>query len=236
MQTCNKCREAKPWDDFYRTKKRACGFSAWCKDCMRAYGRKFYRTKVAAHFDAGPITDTCQHCGVEHTYIKTTGKRRMYCTPRCKANAAAAMRAERDAAKVRTCPCGSTDVAKVGKLICKSCRKADRDRTQDNRERRFKLYGMSENDFDDMLAMQRGQCAICSTDDPGKRGWFVDHDHACCPGIGSCGNCVRGLLCHNCNIMLGNAKDSIETLDRAKRYLIGNSQFKLALRVVNSGE
>lgn len=45
-----------------------------------------------------------------------------------------------------------------------------------------------------------------------------------------------GLLCHSCNIMLGNAKDSIEILDRAKRYLAANSQFKLPLKVVNSGE
>jgi hypothetical protein len=33
----------------------------------------------------------------------------------------------------------------------------------------------------------------------------VEHDHACCQRKNrSCGKCVRGLLCHTCNIALGH--------------------------------
>lgn len=36
----------------------------------------------------------------------------------------------------------------------------------------------------------------------------IDHDHACCPGRLSCGNCVRGLLCSLCNKLIGLAKEN----------------------------
>lgn len=31
----------------------------------------------------------------------------------------------------------------------------------------------------------------------------VDHDHSCCPGNKSCGGCIRGLICHSCNVAEG---------------------------------
>lgn len=47
----------------------------------------------------------------------------------------------------------------------------------------------------------------------------IDHDHSCCPGKGSCGKCVRGILCRNCNVGLGFLKDSIPRLEDAISYL-----------------
>jgi hypothetical protein len=45
----------------------------------------------------------------------------------------------------------------------------------------------------------------------------VDHDHSCCPATYSCGRCVRGFICHECNVMLG----TIERIEIAavERYL-----------------
>src|ERR1035437_5195185 len=67
------------------------------------------------------------------------------------------------------------------------------------------LYGITIKEYLDLLASQGGVCAICGAEDPGtkKGGWCVDHDHSCCPGKKTCGNCIRGLLCRDCNSGLG---------------------------------
>jgi hypothetical protein len=177
--------------------------------------------------DIGELTLVCEHCGEPFTYTKTNGPRRRFCTKRCGMAAAHARRAK----AVRRCACGSTDVPRVGKAVCKAHRKADRNRTAENRRRRLAMYGLTPEQFDDMVREQRGRCGSCG-DEPDDRGLFIDHDHACCPGIGSCGNCVRGLLCHHCNCLLGNARDSIDRLQKAVRYLQVHGQFRLPLKVV----
>ncbi len=75
-----------------------------------------------------------------------------------------------------------------------------------------KRYGITHEERDTLLARQGGVCAICGTSDPGaKRGWHVDHCH-------STGR-VRGILCPNCNVGLGNFRDQPHLLTRAIDYL-----------------
>jgi hypothetical protein len=74
------------------------------------------------------------------------------------------------------------------------------------------LYGITSEQYAALLEQQGDRCAICRTDTPGgKGGWHVDHDHA----IGR----VRGLLCHYCNLALGNFKDDPTRLRAALEYL-----------------
>ena len=61
---------------------------------------------------------------------------------------------------------------------------------------------MTLEQYDALLSAQGGVCAICSRP-PTKQFLAVDHDHACCPGSRTCGQCVRGLLCGHCNRQLG---------------------------------
>lgn len=79
-------------------------------------------------------------------------------------------------------------------------------------------YGITLDEKEQMLAAQGG-CDICGTIVPGGRGWHVDHDHSCCPGDRSCGKCVRGILCANCNLGIGYFEDSPEFLAAAIGYL-----------------
>lgn len=86
-------------------------------------------------------------------------------------------------------------------------------------------YNLSLADFDALLASQGHSCAICRSSKPGGRGSFhVDHDHTCCPGGKSCGSCVRALLCHGCNVLLGVARDNPRTLTAAAAYLLQHAR------------
>jgi hypothetical protein len=81
----------------------------------------------------------------------------------------------------------------------------------------LKRYGISVSDYDEMLLAQDGVCAICRKAEMTNRvgtPLFVDHDHV----TGE----VRGLLCHYCNMMLGNAKDNPDLLYAAITYLGDN--------------
>jgi len=88
-----------------------------------------------------------------------------------------------------------------------------------NLQRRYKL---SVEDYNRMFEEQGGRCDICNKPPNGKR-LAVDHDHACCEGSRSCGECVRGLLCGECNWGLyfvekhSWRKRALEYLDKHKK-------------------
>lgn len=82
---------------------------------------------------------------------------------------------------------------------------------------RLRNYGIDESQYFAMLRKQKGRCAICK--EPAKDLMLhIDHDHRCCER-GSCGRCVRGLLCANCNKAIGMFKESPESLWNAMKYL-----------------
>ena len=86
---------------------------------------------------------------------------------------------------------------------CKDCtkarvaasHKANPDAARDRHLRR--LYGITLDDWNQMLADQGNCCFICKTTEPGGKHnqWSTDHCHD--------SNIVRALLCHHCNTTLG---------------------------------
>ncbi|MER6292390.1 endonuclease domain-containing protein [Streptomyces althioticus] len=71
--------------------------------------------------------------------------------------------------------------------------------------RQARRYGLTIWRMNAILRVQDDECAICGQypGDAGMEGisyWQVDHDHSCCDRSGSCGRCVRGLLCMTCNL------------------------------------
>ena len=82
-------------------------------------------------------------------------------------------------------------------------------RARERANRRHRRYGMSDPDYEALLARQGGACAICGR--KSRRRLVVDHCHVC--------DRVRGLLCHNCNIGLGYYCDDVGRLQAAIAYL-----------------
>ena len=107
-----------------------------------------------------------------------------------------------------------------------TCKECDKKRVKENHDpvayRNAELqrrYGITQQDYEVMIAEQNNQCAICNTTEPGgrhDRGYFVvDHCHT----TGK----VRKLLCHNCNTALGLVGDNVDTLHKMINYLGINS-------------
>lgn len=69
-------------------------------------------------------------------------------------------------------------------------------------------YGVTTQQFEDMMVAQECSCAICrvTLDRP-----CIDHDHDT--------GAVRGLLCQNCNAGIGLLKEDPAIFTAAMRYL-----------------
>ena len=79
-----------------------------------------------------------------------------------------------------------------------------------------KKFGIDLGQYQEMFVAQKGVCAICEQKETrtrnGKVKWLaVDHDHVT--------GANRELLCTDCNVMIGHAKEDINTLIRAIAYL-----------------
>lgn len=60
------------------------------------------------------------------------------------------------------------------------------------------------------------RCELCDAEEH----LVIDHDHRCCPNNGSCGDCIRGVLCRSCNTALGKLGDTSSGLSNALDYMI----------------
>ena len=112
-----------------------------------------------------------------------------------------------------------------GQYLCISCQKHKQKNYWESRTPKKRLeqhlkykYGVSHSEFMDKWEIQKGCCSICDDKLPDlmayenrKRGYAIDNNHE----TGK----FRGILCLNCNSLLGMAKDSSEVLKRAIQYL-----------------
>lgn len=122
-----------------------------------------------------------------------------------------------DLTNIKECSNGCGRSKEQYKYLCNACYLRERRNTPEGK-RRYKdqwlkkLYGITIDDFEEMLVAQNYKCAICESE-ISLFGNKTNVDH--CHNTGK----VRGLLCSGCNTLLALAKESKDVLLSALNYL-----------------
>ena len=113
------------------------------------------------------------------------------------------------------------------KSNCKACEAKNRKQWQRENKEQFSTnmrdnwlktgYGITDDEYFDLLITQEGKCAICGTKDPGRGNSYfcIDHNHKT--------GAIRGLLCLTCNAGIGMLGDSPDRVMNAAAYLLSHT-------------
>jgi hypothetical protein len=102
--------------------------------------------------------------------------------------------------------------------VMNAFRAAGKKKVSDRKSHLKRKYGLTLEKFDALLASQGGVCPICGRPDPDN----VDHDHV----TGK----VRGILCWNCNVAIGQFAADIDRFVAAAAYLDQHDDLAGAVR------
>ena len=94
---------------------------------------------------------------------------------------------------------------------CKKCKGTESAKLKTRNTDLKRNFGITLEQYDEMLENQNGVCAICGGINFDGRRLAVDHNHK----TGK----IRDLLCMNCNHFIGQAKENIIVLQSAINYL-----------------
>lgn len=199
-RVCLGCREVKSLDQFSKAPRGKWGRKARCKACdaTRHKRQKIYTTQESRDATRQALLDerrsgpkVCAECGEskprEEFGISKHGKHGPILRSNCK-------------------PCGSARARAWYYL--------NQDRADGRkRVRELDKYGITLQDYEDMLRAQGGVCAICGGVESNPKFNRLSVDH--CHDTGA----VRGLLCNRCNRALGLLNDDAILLRKAISYL-----------------
>lgn len=221
---CSKCGEDKEFKCFYSDKSHNDSLSSSCGQCQRSRNAtKKLSVKIV------PPNKTCPDCNINKMVpeFNKSAHSKDGLAPICRDCSRIRQKeyVEREIPKspdLKWCRLCDTIKPKIEFYVnrnhstgrnnyCKGC----------SRNLNFKReYGISLEEYDDMLFKQSGQCLICGDSQnlnvidyrSGKnRRLAVDHCHK----TGK----VRGLLCDWCNRALGFLRDDPELFEKAAEYL-----------------
>jgi hypothetical protein len=215
LATCTSCREANPdrsWCSFHNEPHPIGEFTPYSNGrlgypniCVAAYSHQASKLREMP-------ARACDSCGVcQESWFFRGGR---YKSPVCRS-------CEQSNAGQRWCvgcrtwlpvdEFNRTGVnGKFQTIRCRPCRAAHN-------------HGTTVADILRAQGSDHPECAACGSTTDLK----VDHDHDCCPAASSCGSCVRGYLCHECNASEGLLRTPERAMALA-RYMV---KFQRAAKV-----
>lgn len=227
VQRCGRCKTTQPSGEFAAKQRGRDGF--WCRTCRR----EVYRERHPAPEPVPNGHSRCGHCKtvkpLSDFYVVKTGPLAGKVQNNCKA-CYAQRHLDRYQLKSdgtdqpRDCVvCGKTYQPKQRRksIYCSTdCGQVARKESGREREAYLqRTYGIGIADYDRMLANQGGGCALCGVSPEkltaGRFRTYLHVDHN-----GETGE-VRGLLCPNHNLMIGQWFHDPALLRRAADYLEG---------------
>lgn len=219
-KTCNVCNEAKPLEEFSRDKAMKSGYTNRCLICTRRLRREAWAARRGPKKPREAFAPrACTKCGEVKDrwgFYRSDQFKDGY-ERRCKAcRTRQSYEAERKRI-VREGGLSEKTKARSRRYYAEKRKSQDFDHEAYRANIRRLKYGITTEQFDQMMIDCDGKCSICRED---LERPCIDHDHACCPSSKkSCGKCVRGLLCPTCNLALGYMRDDPSRLIEAAKYL-----------------
>jgi hypothetical protein len=205
---CGTCGEYKPWDDFHLSRTTIYGHVTTCKPCKALKSASRVRPRAVPN----TVGKLCEcGCGQPTSLAGRTDPRIGW----IKGRPVRFIRGHQRRGKRKAAPAES----RRGKLITHN--RAYREAGYKHAPGRNlkSMYGITFRQYSGMLVAQCGMCAICGAlpgADPDAHRkssrLVVDHDHKT--------GRVRGLLCHRCNLMLGQSGDDPARLLDGAKYLL----------------
>lgn len=228
-KVCRKCSISQPFHQFHRSSNHKYGYKNTCKTCTRQIWkeyrtrpefierqkinnrRKYKRYCEAPVFVEEKQCSTCKIIKPASEFRKNTGSRdglRSQCRDCIHIKEAAQWQGLKvDPEKYRQ------HLDRMNQFTY------DRYRTDEGylKTLDYRLrskFGITLDDYNQMLDIQNHVCAICGGTNGDQR-LQVDHDHVT--------GAIRGLLCRGCNSGLGHFRDSSQLIAAALEYLSGET-------------
>ncbi len=192
---CTKCKEAKPPDQFDKSKRHASGHTAQCKTCRHEVIRQWGKRNAWKNreFSDRPAHKVCSKCTIDkpREEFASCASKKDGLSSRCKRCRLDSETANRSSPEYRL------------------------------KTRLWQLYRLTVPEYEAMLLAQNHCCAICrrrfkpASEGRKRNGTItlaVNIDH--CHSSGK----VRGLLCSRCNTRLAAIEDTA-FITNARKYL-----------------